>query len=111
MPNTGEFDRRTANVPVDGKVRRPRLRSEGEPQIAVTALDYRGRVVTITSQQVEIARSRLTPPNAAFATSIYGGPLNELTWEASSWSASLRHHADAVNQVIEAIALDIGRGD
>lgn len=111
MPNTGDFGRSTPNVLVDGKVRYPRHRAKGDPQIAVTAIDYRGRVVTITSQQVEIGSSHLTPTDAAFATSIYGGPLNELAWEASSWGASLRHHADAVNQVIEAIASDIGRGD
>ena len=80
-------------------------------QMAVTAIDHGGRVVTVTSQAVEIASSNIGPPYMAFATSIYGGPLSDLSWKAASWSASLRDHALAVNQVIEAIASDINPSD
>jgi hypothetical protein len=80
--------------------------------MAITAIDHGGRVVTVTSQRVEIASSKIGPPYMAFATSIYGGgPLSDLAWQAASWSASLRDHAVAVNQVIEAIASDVDRGD
>ena len=74
---------------------RPPPRSAGEFQMAVTAIDHGGRVVTVTSQAVEIA-SKIAPPHVAFATSIYGGPLSDLAWQAASWSACLRHHALAV---------------
>jgi hypothetical protein len=79
--------------------------------MAVTAIDHGGRVVTVTSQLVEIASSKNTPQSIAFTTSIYGGPLNDSMWQAKSWSASLRNHAAAVNQVIEAIASDVDWAD
>jgi hypothetical protein len=47
----------------------------------------------------------------AFATSVYGGPLDRSSWQATSWSASLRNRSAAVNQIIEAIALDVDRAD
>jgi hypothetical protein len=46
-----------------------------------------------------------------FATSIYGGPSDHSFWKATSLGASLRNHSVAVNQVIEAIALDVDRAD
>jgi len=111
MPSTGEFDARIGRVQASHKAGRSRPRSAGESQMAVTAIDHAGRVVTVTSQPVEIASSKIGPPYMAFATSIYGGPLSDLSWQAVSWSASLRDHALAVNQVIEAIASDVDRGD
>ena len=79
--------------------------------MAVTAIDHGGRVVTVTSRSVEIASPKIAPPYTAFATFIYGGSLSDLSWQAASWSASLRDHALAVNRVIEAIASDVDRGD
>jgi hypothetical protein len=110
MPSTGELHARTGRRQTPHKSGRPPPRSAGEFQMAVTAIDHGGRVVTVTSQAVEIA-SKIAPPHVAFATSIYGGPLSDLAWQAASWSACLRHHALAVNQVIEAIASDVDRGD
>jgi hypothetical protein len=75
--------------------------------MAVTAIDHDGRVVTVTSQPVEIASSNKTSQSMAFATSIYGGPLDHSSWQATSWGASLRNHSVAVNQVIEAISSDV----
>ena len=109
MPSTGALDGSTASGQT--RSRAGRQRSAGEKQMAVTAIDHGGRVVTVTSQHVEIASSNIEPPDITFATSIYGGPLNDLSWQATSWSASLRNHAIAVNQVIEAIASDVDRGD
>jgi hypothetical protein len=79
--------------------------------MAVTAIDHDGRIVTVTSQPVEIAFSNNTSQSMAFATSIYGGPLDRSFWQATSWRASLRNHSVAVNQVIEAIASDVDRAD
>jgi hypothetical protein len=79
--------------------------------MAVTAIDHDGRVVTVTSRVVEIASSNNTPQIMAFATSTYGGPLDHSSWQATSWSACLRNHSAVVNQVIEAIASDVGRTD
>jgi hypothetical protein len=79
--------------------------------MAVTAIDHGGRIVTVTSQPVEIASPNNTPQSTSFATSIYGGPLDASSWQATSWTASLRNHAVAVNQVIEAIASDVDGGD
>jgi hypothetical protein len=111
MPSTGDFYARTGRGRSPRKAGRSRSRSAGESQMAVTAIDHGGRVVTVTSQPVEIASSTIAPPYTAFATSIYGGPLSDLSWQAASWSASLRDHALAVNQVIEAIASNVDRGD
>jgi hypothetical protein len=69
----------------------PRRRpSAGESQMAVTAIDHGGRLVTVTSIHDECLR----------------WPLNAPMWRAESWSASLQNHAAAVNQVIKLIALD-----
>jgi hypothetical protein len=88
-----------------------RRRSAGESQMAVTAIDHGGRVVTVTSQLAETAPSENTPQSTAFTTSVYGGPLNASMWRAKSWSASLRNHAAAVNQVIKSIASDVDPAD
>jgi hypothetical protein len=67
--------------------------------------------VTVTSHPVEIASPNNTLQSPSFATSIFGGPLDAASWQATSWTASLRNHAVAVNQVIEAIASDVDPGD
>jgi hypothetical protein len=109
MPSAGNLDGSTATQEARSRAGRPR--SAGESQMAVTAIDHGGRVVTVTSQHVEFGSSKIEAPDSTFATSIYGGPLNDLSWQATSWSASLRNHALAVNRVIEAIASDVDRGD
>jgi hypothetical protein len=55
-------------------------------QKAVTAIDHDGRLVTVTSQPVEIASSNSTPQSMSFATSIYGGPLDDSSRQATSWT-------------------------
>src|SRR5271168_3553391 len=82
-----------------------RDRAAGECQMAVTAIDHGGRVVTVTSQRVAIPSPNGTSQDLAFATNIHGGSLNDTIWQATSWVASLRNHASAVSQVIDAIAL------
>jgi hypothetical protein len=111
MPSTDELGGSTATGDACSGAKRRRPRSAGESQMAVTAIDHDGRIVTVTSQLVESANSNNTSQSMAFATSIYGGPLDHSSWHATSWSASLRNHAAAVNKVIEAIALDIDRAD
>jgi hypothetical protein len=84
-----------------------RRRSAGESQMAVTAIDHDGRVVTIISQLAQTASSANTPQSPTFTTSVHGGPLNASMWRAHSRSASLQNHAAAVNQVIKLIASDV----
>jgi hypothetical protein len=109
MPHADELGGSTARGEAGAKRRRPG--SAGESQMAVTAIDHDGRIVTVTSQPVEIASPNNTPLSTSFATRIYGGPLDALSWQATSWTASLRNHAVAVNQGIEAIASDVDGGD
>jgi hypothetical protein len=102
--NVSSRKRRSTNVPR----RRP---SAGASQMAVTAIDHGDRVVTVTSQLAETVSSENSPKSTAFATSVYGGPLNASVWRAKSWSDSLRNHVAAVNRVIEIIASDADPAD
>ena len=111
MPTTDELGGSTASGDACSGARRRRPLSAGETQMAVTAIDHYGRIVTVTSQSVEIATSNNASQGTAFATNIYGGPLDHSSWQATSWSASLRNHVVAVNKVIEAIALDVDLAD
>jgi len=86
--------------------RAPLRRSAGESQMAVTAIDHSGRVITITSQLLESASSANPTTSPTFVTSVHGAALPTTVWQASSWTASLQHHATAVNKVIGAIASD-----
>ena len=95
---------RSASVPR----RRP---SAGESQMAVTAIDHGGHLVTVTSRLAETASSENSSQSMAFTTSVCGGPLNASTWRAKSWSASLQNHAAAVNHVIKLIASDADPAD
>jgi hypothetical protein len=79
-------------------------RSAGECQMAVTAIDHGGRLVTVTSQRVDIPAPNGTSQDSAFTTNICGGLLNQTMWQATSWEASLQDHVAAVSQVINAIA-------
>ena len=94
-------DRQSASAP----------RRVGESQMAVTAIDHGDRVVTVTSRLAETVSSENSPQSTAFTTSVYGGSLDASMWRAKSWSASLRNHAAAVNQVIEIIASDADPAD
>jgi hypothetical protein len=76
MPSTDELGGSTAGGDTRSRAKRRRPRSAGETQMAVTAIDHDGRVVTVTSRVVEIASSNNTPQIMAFATSTYGGPLD-----------------------------------
>jgi hypothetical protein len=102
--NVSSRKRRSTNVPR----RRP---SAGASQMAVTAIDHGDRVVTVTSQLAETVSSENSPKSTAFATSVYGGPLNASVWRAKSWSDFLRNHVAAVNRVIEIIASDADPAD
>jgi hypothetical protein len=88
-----------------------RHRSADESQMAVTAIDQGGCVVTVISQLAETGSSENTPQGTAFTTSVHGGPLNTSMWRAKSWGASLRNHAAAVDQVINSIAWDADPAD
>jgi hypothetical protein len=80
-------------------------RSAGECQMAVTAIDHDGRIVTVTSQRVEVLSASGPSHDYAFTTKIHGGSLKDTMWLATSWAASLRNHATAVSKVVNAIAL------
>ena len=71
MPHADELGGSTARGEAGAKRRRPG--SAGESQMAVTAIDHGGRIVTLTGQPVEIASPNNTPQSTSFATSIYGG--------------------------------------
>ena len=75
MPSTGELHARTGRGPTPHKSGRIPPRSAGEFQMAVTAIDHGGRVVTVTSQAVEIASSKIAPPRVAFATCYLRRPV------------------------------------
>jgi hypothetical protein len=79
--------------------------------MAVTAIDHGDCVVTVISQLAETGSSEDTPQGTAFTTSVHGGHLNTSRWRAKSWSASLRNHAAAVDQVMNSIALDADAAD
>ena len=81
--------------------------SAGECQMAVTAIDHGGRVVTVTSQRVDIPASNGTSSDSAFTTSVHGALLDRTMWQATSWAASLRNHSTAVSRVIEAITSSV----
>jgi hypothetical protein len=77
--------------------------SAGECEMAVTAIDYDGRLVTVVSQRIDPAPSMGALQNSAFTTNIRGGGFSDIVWEATSWVASLRNHANAVSRVITVI--------
>jgi hypothetical protein len=111
MRSPDKLDRSSSSCPSRGATVHRRRRSAGESQMAVTAIDHGGRVVTVTSQLAETASSADTPQSPTFTTSVHGGPLNASMWRASSWSASLQNHAAAVNQVVKLIASNVDAAD
>jgi hypothetical protein len=81
--------------------------SPGECEMAVTAIDYGGRLVTVVSQRVDDPSSMGVLQRSAFTTNIRGGSLSDSIWEATSWLASLRNHASAVSHVVSALETSI----
>jgi hypothetical protein len=73
-----------------------------ERVMAVTAIDYRGRVLTVVSRSAQAIGSM------SFTTTILSGPLGQMTWTAETWINSLRNHETAVCQLIQSIASDRG---
>ena len=80
-----------------------------ERVMAVTAIEYRGRVLTVVSRSDASPRSAQSTDLTSFTTILFGGPLGELTWTAETWINSLRNHETAVCKLIRSVALD--RGD
>src|SRR5690242_13800629 len=107
MPDT---DKLGGIISTESSTRTPvscRSQSGGTSQLAVTALEHDGCVVTITSQLAGIVSSGNPSQATAFTTIVYGGPLDASMWEAKSWLACLQNHATAVNLVVNAIASDV----
>ncbi|WP_315743821.1 MULTISPECIES: hypothetical protein [unclassified Bradyrhizobium] len=94
---------------VDGNETPPGEERSAEQRVmAVTAIDYRGRVLTVVS------RSDIAHPNAqatglmSFTTIILSGPLGQLTWTAETWRESLRNHEMAVSKLIRSMTSECG---
>jgi hypothetical protein len=81
-------------------------RFSDERVTAVTAIEYRGSVLTVVSQSDDGRRSAQVMDLTSFTTKLFGGPLGELTWTAETWTNSLRNHKTAVCQLIQSIASD-----
>jgi hypothetical protein len=77
--------------------------------MAVTAIDYCGRVLTVVSQSDVTWGSTQTADVIPFMTIMFGGPLGQMTWKADTWANSLRNHETAVCKLIESIS-SAGRG-
>jgi hypothetical protein len=75
-----------------------------ERVMAVTAIDYRGRVLTVVSRSDAAGRSAQAIGSMSFTTTILSGPLGQMTWTADTWINSLRNHETAVCQLIQSIA-------
>ncbi|WP_316239471.1 hypothetical protein [Bradyrhizobium sp. SZCCHNR1015] len=72
--------------------------------MAVTAIDYCGRVLTVVSQSDVACGSTQTTDVIPFMTIMFGGPLGQMTWKADTWANSLRNHETAVRKLIESIS-------
>jgi hypothetical protein len=76
--------------------------------MAVTAIDYRGRVLTVVSRSDTACGSVQEMGPISFTTTILSGPLGQLSWTAETWMHSLRNHETAVCKLIQSIAADCG---
>lgn len=76
--------------------------------MAVTAIDYRGRVLTVVSRFDPACDSVQKTDPISFTTTILSGPLGQLSWTAETWMNSLRNHETAVCKLIQSIAADCG---
>jgi hypothetical protein len=79
-----------------------------ESVMAVTAVEYRGRVLTVVSRSDAPGRSAQVPDSTPFTTILFGGPMGQTIWTAETWIDSLRNHEKAVRKLIRAIALECG---
>lgn len=79
--------------------------SAGELQMAVTAIDHGGRVITVTSQLAKFVPA-MASQNPTFTTCIHGGPLNASVWQANTWGKTLENHAGAVSKLVKLITAD-----
>ncbi|WP_315743020.1 MULTISPECIES: hypothetical protein [unclassified Bradyrhizobium] len=83
-------------------------RSAEQRVMAVTAIDYRGRVLTVVSRSdVARANAQTTGPTS-FTTIILSGPLGQLTWTAETWRESLQNHETAVSKLIRSMTSERG---
>jgi hypothetical protein len=79
-----------------------------EGVMAVTAIEYGGRVLTVVSRSDAGRRSAQATDPTSFTTIMFGGPLGQLTWTAETWINSLCNHETAVCKLIRSIASDCG---
>ena len=79
-----------------------------ERVMAVTAIEYRGRVLTVVSRSDAGHRPAQATDLTSFTTILFGGPLGETTWTAETWINSLRNHETAVCKLIRSIESDCG---
>jgi hypothetical protein len=79
-----------------------------ERVMAVTAIDYRGRVLTVVSRSDAAGCSAQAIGPVSFTTTILSGPLGQMTWTAETWINSLRNHETAVCKLIQSIASECG---
>jgi len=79
-----------------------------ERVMAVTAIDYRGRVLTVVSRSDAACSSAQEMGPMSFTTTILSGPLGQLSWTAETWTNSLRNHETAVCRLIQSIASECG---
>jgi hypothetical protein len=58
---------------------------QDECVMAVTAIDYRGRVLTVVSRSDPACGSVQERGPVSFTTTIVSGPLGQLSWTAETW--------------------------
>jgi hypothetical protein len=84
---------------------RPREEHSFDDRVmAVTAIEYRGHVLTVVSQSDVTCSSAQTPDVIPFVTTMFGGPLGQMMWKADTWASSLRNHETAVCKLIQLIS-------
>jgi hypothetical protein len=77
-----------------------------ERVVAVTAIEYRGRVLTVVTRSDAVRHSAQAAESTSFTTMLFGGPLGEMTWTAETRINSLQNHETAVCKLIRSIASD-----
>jgi hypothetical protein len=107
MPDRGNLGDGTPDAS-GSKSRQGEEQSLDDRVMAVTAIDYCGRVLTVVSQADVARKSAETSEVIPFMTIMFGGPLGQITWTADTWVNSLRNHEAAVCKLIESI-FSLGR--
>jgi hypothetical protein len=73
--------------------------------VAVTVIEHRGTLVTVSSQFVGFDPAPCaTGRPKLFVTRVYGGALGGTVWRSTTWNACLRHHMVAVREVMRTVA-------